>query len=450
MREPLLHILDNYTLSMALLRTSSSSSSLGTPRTRCGGLPAGTACWSLLLLCSPLPRHCDALTLSAGNLSVQLDDLFPRPLAYAHAGTGDSFAGALNGAPGFHLLISVNDGQASCGESGIATTYTPLSAAAASYSVSLTCVLNWFNESAAARPRKQNTAAPAALPLVTLQLNGSVECVKTGAGGDFIWTLSSVGIQPGSDPALPSVRSLDVSGFELVSFRPVGDAETLRCFYAPDDAGRAPACGGDTYYVDSWRNSGLDEWFSGTWDSQIVTGSVDINAAAAGHASCLPGAATATRSHGELLSIVVGGWSRSLHTGIAVVSSQSHTPFRSGPRSFDAPGRCSRFTVAPATIHTQFLCGSPLPYVLTVGVFSDLTDDAQIDSDDVHYWRRHQFPPASLLYRTSIPYKLGLDYDAYTPQHGWNRIPFVPDALAYATNLSYIMVSASVVLILLF
>ena len=66
-----------------------------------------------------------AYVISSQNLSVVLDDTFPRPLSYSFAPTGETVSAALTGW-GFHLSLSLNAGQATCGESGISTDYTPV------------------------------------------------------------------------------------------------------------------------------------------------------------------------------------------------------------------------------------------------------------------------------------------------------------------------------------
>ena len=405
-----------------------------------------------------LPRRSAALTLRGGPLTVELDAAFPRPLRYTHAATGDAFRGALAGAPGFHLSLSLNAGQAHCGEASISTLYVPLPLPpgedGADFSVSMACSLNWpdaaesssSSSSSPSSPPPTTTttfprrAAAAAPPFVFVELNGTVivrpDPAAPASAGVFAWTLISAVVGAGSAPGFAAVTSLDVSGFELASFAPVPAANTSACFHVPDENGNSPRCGGDSYFVDAWSNVALDEWYTGTWASSIVMGSVDINTPAGGSLSCMDGAASRL-APGPLASIIAGGWSASGKTGLAALSSNKHLPFSTGPRAFDAPGRCSHFTIAPSRINTAFLCGSTLPFSLSVGVFSDLTADGAISSDDVFFWRRHQFPRADVLYRSTLPYKLGMDYTAYVPQSAWARLSF-DDALAYATNMSAI------------
>ena len=91
-----------------------------------------------------------------------------------------------------------------------------------------------------------------------------------------------------------------------------------------------------------------------------ITGAVDVNPLPGGSVACVLGP-SARGAGGPLLSNVAGGWLHSGRTGAAVVSSQRHTPFWTGLRSYDAPGRCSVFTVQSATLHLSFVCGSTLP-----------------------------------------------------------------------------------------
>ena len=397
---------------------------------------------SLLLL----PLCAAAFTLRGGALTVELDDAFPRPLRYASAATGDELRGALAGFDGFTLAVSLNAGQASCGAASISTIYlpipTPPGEEGAEFSVAAACTLNYADAGAAGAPPPPPPPRLRAPPIVLIELNGSVlvrpDSAVPGGGADvFSWTLTSAAVLAGSAPGFAAVRSVDVAGFELASFAPVSAANTSACFHVPDDDGGSPTCGGDSYYVDAWSNTALDEWWTGTWGASIVTGNVDINTPAGGAPSCLDGAASRL-SPGPLLSILAGGWAHGGRTGIAALSSNKHLPFSTGPRAFDAPGRCSHFTIAPTRINTAFLCGSALPFTLSVGVFSDLTQDGAISSDDIHFWRRHQFPVADVLYRTTLPHKLGMDYTAYGPQSSWARLSFVPDALSYAQNMSRI------------
>jgi hypothetical protein len=372
-----------------------------------------------LALLLALHAAATALVLQSPGLTVAVDDLFPRALSYALAATGEELAGALVGAAGFRLHISVNGGAATCGESGLVTTYAPTGAAAAAFVVDATCVLHDAGGGGG--------GGGGALPLLRLQLNGSVsvsdstDALLVGAGA-FRWQLDAASAADASSGADVAVAQLDIAGMELLALRPVAAAGTPQCFHTPDDQGSSPQCGGDSYFVDSWSNNDLDEWAEGTWERSIVTGSVDINTPAGAQASCLSGAASRLAA-GPLLSVIAGGWSATNRTGAAVVSTQHHLPFDTGLRSFAAPGRCSHFTIASSTIYTSFMCGSPLPFALTVGVFPDVTRDGAVSSDDLLLWRRRQYPRTDVLYRTKLPYKVLQDTTAYV---GWQqpRIPF--------------------------
>ena len=169
-----------------------------------------------------------------------------------------------------------------------------------------------------------------------------------------------------------------------------------------------------------------------------MQGRVDINTLAEDQAACFDGAKSRHAS-GPMKSNVAGGWSYDGMTGIAVVSTtQMHTPFWTGLRSYDLPGRCSVFTIAPATIHVNYLCGSGLPYTVKVGVFTDTTRDDVINADDIYFWRRMQFPRADVLYRSTLPYKLQLDVTAYTQDSTYTRITF-DEAQDYIKNLSVVI-----------
>jgi hypothetical protein len=197
-------------------------------------------------------------------------------------------------------------------------------------------------------------------------------------------------------------------------------------------SGVVPTCGGDAYYVDQYTVDGIDEWYSGNWDSSTVQGVVDMNTLAGTNAACLDGALS-RHAPGPISSIVAGGWSHSGATGIAVLSSEKFLPFWTGLRAYDTPGRCNVFTVAPAPIHAAYVCGPGLPYTLTVGVFPDVTQDGKMSSDDLFLWRRMQYPRADVLYRTTLPYKIQIDLTSYSPT--WDVLPFV-GVLDYVRNIS--------------
>jgi hypothetical protein len=362
-----------------------------------------------------------SISLRSALLSVEVDALFPRATSYTLAATGERIDGAIVGADGFRLQISVNGGAATCGESGIETTYAQTNAATSAFAVDATCVLHDASGSGGRR------GAAGTLPLLRLSLNGSMSVADSAdafleGASAFTFQLDAVGATNAQSGADFEVNSLDVVGMELLTLRPVDAASTPVCFHTPDEQGASTMCGGDSYYVDSWSNNDLDEWAEGTWESTIVQGRVDINTPAGAQAACLSGAAS-RQAAGPLLSVIAGGWSATNKTGAAVVTSQNHLPFNTGLRSVGAPGRCSHFSVTSSTIFTRFLCGSPLPFTATVGVFPDLTRDSAVSSDDLLLWRRRQYPRTDLLYRTKLPYKVLLDTTAYV---GWQqpRIPF--------------------------
>jgi len=251
-------------------------------------------------------------------------------------------------------------------------------------------------------------------------------------GSDFTWTLTRVSTTP--TPTLISVESLHIVGFELLSFHPVTPLQPS-CFYRPDDNGVSPQCGGDSYYVDNQQWIGLDEWYSETWSSTIIQGTVDINTVPGPNIQCIHGSMSRFAA-GPISALVAGGWSHSGRTGAGVYSSQNHAPFWAGLRSYENPGRCSVFTISSATLHTQFLCGSALPLTLRVGLFPAQQGTQSVSGVDVRRWLRKQYPLADSLYRTTMPFKLFLDGSAYT--NGLrNRITF-EDAKAYIANMSYI------------
>lgn len=362
-----------------------------------------------------------ALVLSSSRLSVSIDDAFPRALSYTLRATNETLRGALTGW-GFHLALSVNGGQVTCGEAGIATTYTPAAnGSSATFAVSCSCSQNW------------GSGAPAAL---TLSLSGRLAVADDAAlagAAALSWALDAAALSGGAAPP-PAVSTLAIVGLEALTLHPLSPAANPACMYTPTMNGVVPHCGGDSYYVDSWANVAVDEWFSGTWQGVTMSAAVDVNTPAGFAAACLDGAASRA-APGPLSSVIAGGWSPTQRTGAAALSSEKHLPFATGLRAFDLPGRCSVFSIAPAPIHVGYPCGSGLPYVLTVGVFDDITGDGAVDGDDVLLWRRMQYPRADVLYRTSLVYKLQIDLTSYNA--GWSRLRFT-DALQYVGNLSLI------------
>jgi hypothetical protein len=278
------------------------------------------------------------------------------------------------------------------------TTYVPVNGSAgAEFTILASCLVNWGVVGAS---------------LNVYELNGTVSCGNDPVvpnAGVFTWALTSIAQVSGS-PALP-VTTVDMTGAHFLSLHP--SANRSACMYTPDSH---PTCRGDSYYADSWANTAPDEWQEGTWGSSWVSGTADINTMAGSAPECLIGGPSRT-APGPLSSIVGGGWDALGRVGGVVLSSQRHTPLWTGLRAFDAPGRCSVFTVALATLYASHLCGPALPYTAQVGVFGNLTGGAGgVGPNDLHFWRRHQFPRAGLEYRTALPYKLQLDVSAYVGQ----------------------------------
>jgi hypothetical protein len=380
-----------------------------------------------------------ALTLSSPTLSVSLDDVtFPAPLSYTLTVTGEVLRGTLQGW-GFHTALTLNKGQVTCGEAATSVVYEPAPPALLPpgadgrvFTVTAGCVVNWEDAPRTGRLR----SAPLT---TTLTLIGTVSVADDPAvpgAGVFGWVLSNASLSP----PLVELETLDVAGLEMLSLHPAGPSAQPPpgCMYTADMNGVAPKCGGDNFYVDAWTNDGIDEWWSSTWDSIIVQGTVDVNGLSNGLQSCIDGASSRGAPGGPFASVVAGGWTAGSKTGSAVVSTtQKHVPLWTGPRSYDLPGRCSVFTIAPSTLYLNYACGSGLPYEIRVGVFPDLTADGGVSSDDLYLWRRMQFPRADLLYRTTLPYKIFLDGTAYTSAANQNRILF-SEVLDYVRNQSVI------------
>ena len=376
----------------------------------------------LCLLTASVPIS--ALLLQTPLLDVLLDDNFPSPLSYTLASTNETLRAGLRGT-NFHVHLSLNRGQVLCGEAGISTLYTPQSAAVVGFAVTAYCALSYGGSGG------RGGAGGGPPSWLQLQLNGSASVAADAlVPGAAVFSLLFEGVALLGEGA-PPVSTLDVAGLELLSLHP--PANVTPCMYTASDNGNAPKCAGDAYFVDSWQNSGLDEWFSFTWSQEgWVMGQVDVNTLPHENMACLEGALSRA-APGPLLSVFAGGWSASARTGAAVLSSEKHAPFWTGLRSFEAPGRCSVFTVAPATLHPSYLCGSGLPIALTVGIFPDVTEDGEVGPDDLALWRRAQYPRADVLYRTTLPYKIQVDLTSYSPQ--WSVLPF-EGVLDYVANIS--------------
>jgi hypothetical protein len=372
-----------------------------------------------LLLASSAASFATAFLLHTPLLDALLDDVFPSPLLYTLSSTNESLRAGLRG-PDFHVHLSINRGQVHCGEAGMSTIYAPTSLAAASFAVSAYCALSHGG----------GGGPPSWLQL---QLNGSVAvAADTAVPGAATFSLAFESVALLGDGA-PVVKTLDVAGLELLSLHPPPNVSA--CMYTASMNGRVPKCAGDFYFVDSWQNMGLDEWYDFTWN-QVgwVLGQADVNTVPHENMACLEGALS-RHAPGPLLSVFAGGWTSSAQTGAAVLSSEKHAPFWTGLRAFDAPGRCSVFTVAPSTLHPNYICGNGLPIVLSVGVFPDVTEDGLVDGDDLALWRRAQYPRADVLYRTTLPYKIQVDLTSYSPD--WSVLPF-EGVLDYVKNISLI------------
>eukprot|EP00759_Apiculatamorpha_spiralis_P002340 PhF_6_TR10860/c0_g1_i1/m.17591 len=382
-----------------------------------------------------------ALVLENSHVRVVFDDVFPRPLNYTFKSTNETFRGALTGW-GFHLELLLNDDQVVCGEANMETNYTSSitsSLSSVEFVTQAACSVRWSDSGMPSVPKFPPT-------YVIIQLMGSIRISQStirlsNDTTNVLWNLNEITVAPNT--YVKQVNSLRVVGFELVSFRPKLPI-TNQCMYTVDDNGKAPQCGGDNYYVDDNQWTALDEWYSPTWSQNFIQGQVDINTLPNGNVQCIDGAAS-RKTSGPLSSLVAGGWTQSSKTGIAFVSSQNHIPFWTGLRSYDVPGRCSTFTVAPSTIFASFLCGRSLPYNVTIGLFSDISGDGNVNSDDVNIWRRLQYPVADPLYRTKIPFKLMMDATAYVPSQ--NRITFA-QGKDYFANMSLIFDSYPMVPIL--
>jgi hypothetical protein len=95
--------------------------------------------------------------------------------------------------------------------------------------------------------------------------------------------LRSRGIKPLLGDGAPPLATFDVAGLELLSLHP--PADVAACMYTATMSGRVPACAGDYYFVDSWKNDGIDEWYSETWSSSWEFGQADANAVPGGTAA---------------------------------------------------------------------------------------------------------------------------------------------------------------------
>ena len=170
-----------------------------------------------------------SVLLSSSGLTVAVDDLFPRPLNYTLAATGETIQGALTGW-GFHVSLSLNKGQGHCGEAGLSTTYGPDVGGSRTFEVQAFCVVNWVDESAT---RIKPRGAPA---IVELNLTGTVAAIDDLAISNnatyFSWILSGTAISPADALGDAGLRTIDIVGFEALSLHALPPAPG--CFYTPD------------------------------------------------------------------------------------------------------------------------------------------------------------------------------------------------------------------------
>ena len=146
-----------------------------------------------------------SITLTGGQLTVVFDDLFPRPLSYSTTRTDDIFKGALNDW-NFHLSLSLNAGQAICGEKSITTVYTilpmPPNEAGVDFSVTCACLLNFDDNDTKEKVVNSHTSIPTP-SIVYVELNGTVIIRADNSlpipGADiFEWILTSTSVLEGS------------------------------------------------------------------------------------------------------------------------------------------------------------------------------------------------------------------------------------------------------------
>ena len=82
------------------------------------------------------------LTLASKQLAVSLDPSLPRVISYTFSPTNQSFAAAVHGW-GYHPSVKLNGGAVTCGEAGMATTYTRVSPAAVNWTLTMSCAFNY-------------------------------------------------------------------------------------------------------------------------------------------------------------------------------------------------------------------------------------------------------------------------------------------------------------------
>ena len=197
----------------------------------------------LLLIACAAPARALLLRSPSGALTALLaDDSFPRPLRYTLAG-----AGALNASLagwGHRPSLVINGGEATCGASGLVTTFAPApDGSSTSFAVAATCT--------------RHVGGTGVAPVVAFTLTGSAAARDDGAvprAAYLDWAVETVA-QTAGDAMV--VRSLDLVGVHFLSLHPAADRAA--CMYRPDDREPGPDCAGDSYYADSWANGGMDE-----------------------------------------------------------------------------------------------------------------------------------------------------------------------------------------------
>lgn len=126
--------------------------------------------------------------------------------------------------------MSLNKGQATCGEAGLTTEYGPDTGGARTFAVQSYCVANWEGDAQVGRPR------PRGAPVIfELNLTGTVAAVDDAAVPNatyFSWVLGSAAISPPDALGSGGLRTLDIAGFEALSLHALPPAPG--CFYTPD------------------------------------------------------------------------------------------------------------------------------------------------------------------------------------------------------------------------
>lgn len=71
------------------------------------------------------------------------------------------------------------------------------------------------------------------------------------------------------------------------------------------------------------------------------------------------------------------------------------------------------YNFASRSIVVGTRCGDQLPFAVRVGLFTDITEDNKVDTDDIYLYNRRQYPDADSMYYENMVFKLGLDYQSY-------------------------------------